>query len=190
MGLMGLSLATRAAERAFDMPIVASPWVLYASCAVLAGIFLGYAAKALTHPAEVRAEWNHPVRIAFFPVMSISLLLLAAALLEPFPKLAHAIWLVGTVAQGALALSVISAWIGRRPFQTGQLTPAWFIPAVGNVIVPMAGARLSMPLRKSTGRVAMNTFTGRPWPSITTPPPAPPGSSASAALHRRRSRHG
>lgn len=142
MGLMGLSLATKAAERAFDMPTVASPWVLYASGAVLAAIFLGYAAKALTHPAEVRAEWNHPVRIAFFPAMSISLLLLAAALLEPFPQLAHAVWLVGTVAQGALALSVISAWIGRRTFQTGQLTPAWFIPAVGNVIVPLAGARL------------------------------------------------
>ena len=68
--------------------------------------------------------------------------MLAAALLEPFPHLAHGVWLVGTVAQGALALSVISAWIGPRAFQIGQLTPAWFIPAVGNVIVPLAGARL------------------------------------------------
>jgi tellurite resistance protein len=142
MGLMGLTLASRAAEHAFGLPAVASPWVLWVSGAALAAIFLGYAAKALTHPDEVRAEWGHPVRIAFFPAMSISLLLLAAALLEPLPQLAHAVWLVGTMAQGALALSVISAWIGHRSFQTGQLTPAWFIPAVGNVIVPLAGARL------------------------------------------------
>ncbi len=142
MGMMGLTLATRAAERAFALPSFAAPWVLMVSGALLSAVALGYAIKAFIHPAEVKAEWNHPVRMAFFPAISISLLLLAAALLEPMPQLAHAIWLVGTALQGLLALSVISAWIGHRAFQPGQLTPAWFIPAVGNVIVPLAGARL------------------------------------------------
>jgi tellurite resistance protein len=58
------------------------------------------------------------------------------------PRVAHFVWLSATAIQGVLALSVIGAWIGHRPFQQGQLTPAWFIPAVGNVIVPLAGARL------------------------------------------------
>ncbi len=142
MGMMGLTLATRAAEHAFDLPKVASPWVLGLSVLLLCAVGIGYAAKAIAHPAEVKAEWNHPVRIAFFPAISISLLLLAAALLEPMPQLAHMVWLAGTALQGVLALSVISAWIGHRAFQPGQLTPAWFIPAVGNVIVPLAGARL------------------------------------------------
>lgn len=142
MGMMGLTLATRAAEHAFDLPKVASPWVLGLSALLLCAVGIGYAAKAIAHPAEVKAEWNHPVRIAFFPAISISLLLLAAALLEPMPQLAHLVWLAGTTLQGVLALSVISAWIGNRAFQPGQLTPAWFIPAVGNVIVPLAGARL------------------------------------------------
>ena len=83
-----------------------------------------------------------PVRIAFFPAISISLLLLAAALLEPMPQRARAVWLLGTALQGILALSVISAWIGHRAFQQVQSTTAWFIPAVGNVIVPLADARL------------------------------------------------
>ena len=142
MGMMGLTLATRAAEHAFDLPKVASPWVLGLSVLLLCAVTIGYTAKALSHPTEVKAEWNHPVRIAFFPAISISLLLLAAALLEPMPGLAHVVWLAGTALQGVLALCVISAWIGHRAFQPGQLTPAWFIPAVGNVIVPLAGARL------------------------------------------------
>lgn len=142
MGMMGLTLATRAAEHAFDLPKLASPWVLGLSVLLLCAVAIGYVAKAIAHPAEVKAEWNHPVRIAFFPAISISLLLLAAALLEPMPQVAHAVWLLGTTLQGVLALSVISAWIGHRAFQPGQLTPAWFIPAVGNVIVPLAGARL------------------------------------------------
>jgi tellurite resistance protein len=142
MGMMGLTLAIKAAERAFELPNLVSPGVLVVSAVILTAVALGYGIKALAHPAEVRAEWHHPVRIAFFPAISISLLLLATALLEPMPQAAHAIWIAGTALQGVLALSVISAWIGHRAFQTGQLTPAWFIPAVGNVIVPLAGARL------------------------------------------------
>lgn len=142
MGMMGLTLATRAAERAFDWPTLASSWVLVLSVTMLGAVALSYGIKAMAHPAEVRAEWRHPVRIAFFPAISISLLLLATALLEPMPHVAHAVWLAGTALQGVLALSVISAWIGHRSFQPGQLTPAWFIPAVGNVIVPLAGVRL------------------------------------------------
>ncbi|TJZ91776.1 C4-dicarboxylate ABC transporter [Paracoccus gahaiensis] len=142
MGMMGLTLAIRSAEHAFGGAGTASGVALALSTAMLVAIAVGYGAKALTHPAEVRAEWQHPIRIAFFPAISISLLLLAAALVDPMPHLAHAVWLLGTALQGGLALAVISAWIGHRSFQPGLLTPAWFIPAVGNVIVPLAGARL------------------------------------------------
>jgi tellurite resistance protein len=142
MGMMGVTLAIRAAEHAFTLANIASTGVLALSVFILVAVAIGYAAKLMTHFAEVKAEWNHPVRIAFFPSISISLLLLAAALFDPMPQLAHLVWLVATALQGVLALSVIGAWIGHRPFQQGQLTPAWFIPAVGNVIVPLAGARL------------------------------------------------
>jgi len=94
MGMMGATLAIRAAERAFAFTHTVSTAALLLSLAMFAAVTVGYAAKALLHAAEVKAEWSHPVRIAFFPAISISLLLLAAALLEPLPQLAHAVWLV------------------------------------------------------------------------------------------------
>ena len=142
MGMMGLTLALRAAETSFALTHTVSTGVLWLSVVLLGLVILTYAAKALWHPAEVAAEWHHPVRIAFFPAASISLLLLATALVETAPSLAEAVWIVATALQGGLALFVISAWIGHRPFQPGMMTPAWFIPAVGNVIVPLAGAKL------------------------------------------------
>ncbi|MFX0542548.1 SLAC1 anion channel family protein [Roseovarius sp. S4756] len=142
MGMMGLTLALRAAERAFGLAHGISQGALVLSVALLLAVTAGYLAKALRYPAEVAAEWHHPVRIAFFPAISISLLLLATALLDIAPTLAAPLWLFATLLQGGLALAVISAWIGHRSFQTGMMTPAWFIPAVGNVIVPLAGARL------------------------------------------------
>lgn len=142
MGLAGLTLALHAAEVAFGLGSGLSLAVLVLTLAVLGAVALGYGLKALIHPRAVAEEWHHPVRIAFFPAISISLLLVSTALLAQFPGPARLLWMAGAALQGALALAVIGAWIGHRPFRPGQMTPAWFIPAVGNVIVPMAGVPL------------------------------------------------
>ncbi|MCL3882558.1 SLAC1 anion channel family protein [Marivita sp. GX14005] len=142
MGMMGLTLALRAAETSFGLAHGASLAVLGVSVLMLFAVSAGYVAKAVRHPGQIAAEWHHPVRIAFFPAVSISLLLLATALLDTAPGLAEAIWVLASALQGALALAVLSAWIGHRPFTFASMTPAWFIPAVGNVIVPLAGAPL------------------------------------------------
>lgn len=142
MGMMGLTLALHAAETAYGSGGTVSRAVLALSVAMLATVGAFYAAKAVRYPAAVREEWDHPVKIAFFPAISISLLLLSAALLGEWPEVARLVWMIGAALQGVLALAVIGSWIGHRAFLTGHLTPAWFIPAVGNVIVPIAGARL------------------------------------------------
>lgn len=142
MGMMGFTLALRAAETLFALTHTVSYVVLALSVVMVAAVALGYLAKAIRYPHQLVEEWQHPVKIAFFPAISITLLLLATALLEVAPAVAEPLWLFGTLLQGALALAVISAWIGHRSFQTQMMTPAWFIPAVGNVIVPLAGAQL------------------------------------------------
>ncbi|MCE6959152.1 SLAC1 anion channel family protein [Cereibacter sphaeroides] len=145
MGMMGLTLALRAGEGAFGLGPEASRAALVLSLTLLGLVAAGYLAKALFHPAAVAADWHHPVRIAFFPAMPISLLLLSVALLDEAPSLAGQVWIAGAVLQALLALSVIAAWIGHRPFSHAQLTPVWFIPAVGNVIVPISGVPLGHP---------------------------------------------
>lgn len=107
-------------------------------------ILLGtvFALKAIRHPAAIVAGWSHPVRLAFFPAIAITLLLFATFLQEQAPGIAHAVWIVGATLQAILTLAVISVWISHRAFGQGQLSPAWFIPAVGNVIVPLAGVSL------------------------------------------------
>ncbi|KGF68340.1 C4-dicarboxylate ABC transporter [Hoeflea sp. BAL378] len=139
MGLLGLVLAMTAAEQAAGASGAASQFILGAAVAVFAVLAVFYGLKLVRHPAAVRAEWNHPVRIAFFPTISISLLLLGTALAPRMPGLAYGVWSLGVAAQGILALSVVANWIGHRPFQPIHLSPAWFIPAVGNVVVPLAG---------------------------------------------------
>lgn len=142
MGLGGFTLALRAAAEPLGLGMAPFRVTLAATAVVFVMVALGYAAKALRHPRAVHAEWHHPVRLAFFPTVSVSLLLIAVALMTEAPAAARALWMLGTAIQGGLTLAVISGWIGTRSFQHGHLNPAWFIPAVGNVIVPVAGAQL------------------------------------------------
>ena len=139
MGLLGLALAMAAAEKAAGSAGNVSQFILGTAVAVFAVLAFFYGLKLVRHPGAVLAEWNHPVRIAFFPTISISLLLLGTAMAPQVPATAYVIWSIGVAAQGLLALSVIANWIGHRSFQPLHLSPAWFIPAVGNVLVPLAG---------------------------------------------------
>lgn len=137
MGLFGLALALRAAG--FEGASVGISWI---GAVVFAGLLSILAAKAVRHPGALKAEWSHPVRLTFFPATSISLLLLAALLLEAAPGLADLLWMIGAGLHGLLTVVVISTWIGHRAFGPGHLSPAWFIPAVGNVVAPLAGVPL------------------------------------------------
>ncbi|OZB16748.1 MAG: hypothetical protein B7X55_07450 [Rhodobacterales bacterium 34-62-10] len=145
MGMTGLSLALLAVERAYALGSWGSDLTYAASILIFVAVSILYLLKAIRYPAAVRAEWNHPVRLAFFPAISISLLLIATLSLPRAPAVAEALWLVGVTIQGMLTIAVISGWIGHRAFQTPHLSPAWFIPAVGNVIVPIAGVDSDVP---------------------------------------------
>ncbi|MTJ03824.1 MAG: C4-dicarboxylate ABC transporter [Sediminimonas qiaohouensis] len=142
MGIAGLSLALHAAENALGWGGVASNAAFGVASLLFVVVALGYALKAVRCPRAVAAEWHHPVRLSFFPAISISLLLLATCSLAGNETMAHMLWLPGMVLQGVLTIAVITGWIGARSFLAGHLNPAWFIPAVGNVIVPVAGVPL------------------------------------------------
>lgn len=142
MGMSGLTLAMHAGEQAFGMGSQISTAIYFTTFALFVLVAAGYLAKAVKYPGAVVTEWKHPVRLAFFPAISISLLLLATATLGRNAGLAHAMWLAGMALQFVLTIAVVSNWVGTRSFHHGALNPAWFIPAVGNVIVPIAGVSL------------------------------------------------
>lgn len=142
MGLFGLTLSVQAALHVTGNPVALS-WPFLALALVGLGVVsIGYGAKLLHHRDKVLADWNDPLRLIFFPAASIALMLAATALLPVLPGLARPVWILGALLQAGLSLAVLSAWTGEREFQLAQISPAWFIPAVGNIVAPIAGARL------------------------------------------------
>ncbi|SFN55242.1 tellurite resistance protein [Cohaesibacter marisflavi] len=142
MGLAGFTLATERLEKSFGMEHSNSLYLLTFTGIVFA-ILLGiYLLKAIKYPAAISWEWHHPVRLCFFPAASIGLILMGTAF-GPFSHaLSFGFWAVGSALHLIGTLAVLSTWIGHRNFELMHLNPAWFIPVVGNILVPIAGSRL------------------------------------------------
>ncbi len=138
MGLGGGALMWRRAAKVWGLP--QWPFLTFLALAVVAFVIVGvaYAAKWVRFPADARAELRHPIRMVFVPTITISVLILATALSELAPSVARVLWWIGAVGHLAATVIVLSAWWRRADILVGHMTPAWFIPIVGNVITPLA----------------------------------------------------
>lgn len=144
MGLAGLSIAWRSAAQTYGLTeaiadgigIVAGVWFVLLGCA--------YAAKALTARDAVRAELDHPVTNNLFGTILISVLLIPI-LLAPVARLpAQIIWCVGATGMLGFAWLTLDRWIGDR-HRIEHATPAWIVPVVGLLDVPLAVPALNLP---------------------------------------------
>lgn len=143
MGLAGLAIAWEKAAAMLGVQLSVVPWLIGLSVLVFVVLLGAYLAKLALHPDAVLAELRHPVRLNFMPTLSISLLLLAIALLHTAPPaVSLALWALGATVQLGFTLYIVSVWMHHQHFRIQHMNPAWFIPAVGNALVPIAGVPL------------------------------------------------
>jgi len=144
--VMGLSGLTIAWQKALTLETVSVPYVSDVLLTVTAFVFtmlLGlYLFKLFRHTDAVTKELHNPVKLNFFPAISISLLLLSVAFLPVDQAVSKQLWLMGTGWHLLFTLYVVNAWMHHEHFQVQHINPAWFIPAVGNLVVPLAGVPL------------------------------------------------
>jgi tellurite resistance protein len=139
MGLGGLSIAWGRAEELLGLPFRVSPALLVVTTLLFLVIAGLYGLKALKYREAVLKEWGHPVKMSFVPTFSIGLILLAIAWLPTSAAYSKLLWSVGTLLHLGLTLYILTQWIHQEKFQIAHLNPAWFIPVVGNILVPIAG---------------------------------------------------
>jgi tellurite resistance protein len=142
MGLAGTTIALEKAERWWAWSATPSAAMLAVTVIVFVLISLAYLSKFVLYRQQVVADFNHPIRLSFFPTMSINMLLLAVAAMGHFPGLSLYLWVVGATVQLLFTLVILSNWMHHEKFQVQHSNPAWFIPIVGNILVPVAGVPL------------------------------------------------
>jgi tellurite resistance protein len=139
MGLAGLCIAWEKAQIGFHLPYRLDLALLPFTALVFIILTITYLLKMLRYPGEVVKELNHPVKLNFFPAVSISLILLSITMLHTLPQVSRILWMIGSSMHLGFTLYVMNIWIHHDKFEVHHINPAWFIPVVGNVLVPVAG---------------------------------------------------
>jgi tellurite resistance protein len=144
MGLTGLSVAWRVAASRYGLPEGIS--AVYAGIALLAfaAMSLAYIAKLLFAPDAVRTEFGNPITGTLFGTLLISMLLVPILLAPRALLAAQILWMTGVVGMVAFAWHMLSRWMRQRQ-QIGHAIPAWIVPVVGILDIPLAQPSLELP---------------------------------------------
>lgn len=138
MGMTGLGIAFDRYDHLTHSHIGVGKYIVYAMLCWFIFLALVYLLKLVRYPAEVKEEFTHPVRINFFPAISISMLLLCIGLAGHNKPLAVALCYSGAVLQIIFTYIIMYIWF-FKDFKLQAINPAWFIPVVGTILVPVAG---------------------------------------------------
>lgn len=141
LGLAGFTLSIQKAGGIVHGLHPVSTILLYLTVALFFMVGCIYLYKGMACPGAVQKELNHPIKINFFPLVAKILLVLSVVLLERNMTASFYSWAAGTFLQFIASIYIISAWIQNDRFKIEQMTPGWFIPIVGSVIIPIAGVK-------------------------------------------------
>ncbi|MEA2065322.1 MAG: SLAC1 anion channel family protein [Patescibacteria group bacterium] len=139
LGMTGFTIAFQKAEQILQMPIQLSWYILMITILFFIIISVIYLTKIIKFKDDVKNEFNHPIKLSFFPTFSISFLLLSVAFLSINIIISKYLWLTGATIHFIFTIKIISIWIQHSKFKIKHMNPSWFIPAVGNILVPVAG---------------------------------------------------
>jgi tellurite resistance protein len=139
MGLGGFSIATHKLEQTLGLTNTLSTILVGITTLVFILTAILYITKLIRYPAAVSDEWTHPVKISFFPAITIAVIILSTCFLPLARDISHILWWIGAPLNIVATFAVVSAWINHDRYREVHLNPAWFIPAVGNVLAPIAG---------------------------------------------------
>jgi len=138
MGLTGLTIAFGKFYHLQWLPRIFYDISIFTVLALFFLFSIGYGLKLALYPEEVKTDFRHRIRINFFSAISISLLLLSIAFYTYYPILSIALWWLGVILHTVFMFKTISFWI-QHNFEMHHFNPAWFIPVVGNILIPVAG---------------------------------------------------
>ncbi|NCU37574.1 C4-dicarboxylate ABC transporter [Candidatus Saccharibacteria bacterium] len=143
MGLTGYAIAV---QKATPLGLVPTPFAqaaLWFSSIVFAALLVAYATKLARYMHAVVQEFAHPIKRNFIPAISISFILQSIAYAGTSSVVAFWLLAIGATLQFGLMLGIVRQWLWHDNIQPQHLNPAWFIPAVGNMLVPVSAMHFS-----------------------------------------------
>jgi len=145
MGLIGLYLVLEKAAVILNFESGPLVFLLYFIVLLFLVLTIAYIIKMILYFEAVRKELAHPIRLSFFPAFSISIILFSIAFLDINETLSKYLFVIGVTLHFLATIYILSQWVRQTKFEIGHFNPGWFIPVVGNILIPISGIYLFSP---------------------------------------------
>ena len=144
MGSGVLALTTHSLAQRWSSLALPAEILHWFNTLLFAILAVPWLARWLRYRDAVLQTLKHPVQANFYPTFSIALLVLAAQWLTFTPCVAVALtlWWFGVALHFAFSFAVLFFMFRGEHVALEHVTPAQFIPAVGLVVMPLAGVPL------------------------------------------------
>ncbi|MFT7572204.1 MAG: tellurite resistance protein [Paracoccaceae bacterium] len=138
MGVSGLGLAWRQAEKILDWPSLPGDIALIIGGVMLAVVASAYLAKCLLYPAMLWRDFDHPAKGPFLGGAPLAILLQVPAVLPLHAGVAQVLFFGGAGLSLFLTFYIFSRWY-LRPQEMAKMNPIWLIPGVGSLLTALIG---------------------------------------------------
>lgn len=139
MGLWGTTIATIKGHEVYGYSATIGLGLTILTGIISLSILGIYLLKLIKYPEAVQEEFTHPIRRNFFAGISITFLLSAIATYGFHASISYWLWLIGTILQTFFLLTTLRFWVDHTSLTIDHITPPWFIPVVGAILVPVVG---------------------------------------------------
>jgi tellurite resistance protein len=143
MGIVGTGLDLRLAQAGGYGARIISETVVWLGIAVFLILGVRWLLRIRSNPAEIETESSRASSADFYGTIVISLALTAAAIAPYTLPGARTCWLVSSVGGVVLVLYLFGKWI-RSGIDQSDLTPAVFLPVVGNAVCVFAAMEIGV----------------------------------------------
>jgi C4-dicarboxylate transporter/malic acid transport protein len=154
-GVLSLTTLTLSARWPF---LAALAWSVHYFNLLLFGVLtVPWLTRWVVHREQALATLQHPVQASFYPTFSIAMLVIAAQFVAfgGHVELALLFWWPGMLLTFVFSFAVLYAMFSGEHVGLEHVTPANFIPAVGLVVIPIAGGPLLAQLQGSARDLAL-----------------------------------
>ncbi len=135
-------LAMTGSQYSTGLPLLAafSQLLMYANIIIFFVLLVPWTLRWLTCRASAVQDLRHPMRSNFYPTMTIALVVLGIhfkqmALLD----LAYYFWLAGSLGTVLFSIVIPYEMFKSEDIHLDHITPAWFIPPVALIVIPLGG---------------------------------------------------
>ena len=144
MGTGALALVSKAYSSRLPALSGFAEFLVYLNTLLFFVLLVPWLLRWVRYTENALSDLKHPVVCHFYGTIAVAMLVLSADYLVILKKItiAKAFWIPGAVLTIFFALLIPYLMFVEKEIDLKSVTPAWFIPPVGLIVIPMSGAAL------------------------------------------------